>query len=76
MRRKDGCGVKKMKPIDARSFQQICSLPIDCRESGDFWMQLEEDKVSIVQQKKGNKPMQEIDIPREIFDELCKWYVG
>ena len=64
-----------MTPIEAKTHDQMCELKRDNVESGDFWMLLGEDKITICEQKAGAKPTQSLTPPRKNFDKFARWYV-
>lgn len=66
---------KKIAPIEARKFNQICTLPRDNLDAGGFWIQLDEGVVTIAKQKPGEPCENSMDIPRSAFDRLARWYV-
>lgn len=69
---------KRMRPRDARSLNQICSMPRDNMECRGFWMMLNGDgtcSVTITAQRVGESPTQQINIPRRVFDLFVDWYM-
>jgi hypothetical protein len=67
--------VKKLAPMNARTFDQVCSLNRDNTESGDFWMLAGGDEVTISKQREGEACEQSITIDRRDFLKLVSWYM-
>lgn len=66
---------KKLKPIEARTFKQICSLPRDNIDAKGFWMMLDVGKVTIAQQKAGEPAKVMLTMPRAQFERMARWYM-
>lgn len=66
---------KKLKPIEARTFKELCSLPTDNVNAKGFWMMVDEGVVTITKQNLGEAPTSQIDVPRAQFDRMVRWYV-
>lgn len=67
---------KTLTPMDCKNFKDICSMPRDNIDlSQDYWALTDECQVTIAQQKMYNECSQKITIPKNIFDQIVKWYV-
>lgn len=66
---------KRLKPIEARTFKQICSLPRDNLDYKNFWFMVDEGQVTLTAQKIGEAPTSQISIPRAVFDRMARWYL-
>lgn len=66
--------MKDRTPIEARTSRQLCTLPRDNVDSGDFWIQLDLHEITIVEQMVGAAPSQRLSIPRRHFDAFVRWY--
>lgn len=64
----------KLKPIEARTFGQICSLPRDGYDTKNFWI-LIDNGIVICQQQNGKPSTNTMKIPRAEFDRMARWYV-
>jgi hypothetical protein len=65
---------KTLSPIEAKTFNKICSLKEDNTATKDFWMLLNEDSVTITAQRSGEDVTAQINIPRKDFNKFVKWY--
>jgi hypothetical protein len=63
-----------MRPRDA-SGDKTLKLATDNHDVGDHWILTDGYHVSIVQQKLGEKPKQEIRVPRRAFNAMIDWYM-
>jgi len=63
-----------LKPIDARTFDQVCSLTRDGYDTKHFWILIDGDIV-ICEQMQGKESTNSLKIPRSEFDRLARWYV-
>lgn len=63
-----------MKPIDAKTDDEICKLPRDNfpASTGKWTAFLQPHSVSLHQPNGGGW----VEIPREQWDVICKWYMG
>ena len=64
-----------MTPKEAKTFEQICKLPRDNVESGDFSIVLGSQEIYLAEQRPGEDRKQHIEIPRLNFNALVKWYL-
>lgn len=64
----------ELTPREARTFDQICSLRRDGASYGDYWIQLEEMVVTLVEQKIGERPRSITALPRHVFEKFIRWY--
>jgi hypothetical protein len=65
---------RKLRPIEARTFKQICSLPRDGYDTKNFWI-LIDGGIVICEQQNGKESTNSMTIPRAEFDRLARWYV-
>ena len=65
-----------MKPIEARTFNQICSLKRDNMSTKDFWLQLDVGIVTLAKQRNGEPCEASMRISRKQFDRIVQWYVN
>jgi hypothetical protein len=65
---------KVRTPQQAKTFAQICKLPRSGVDTKDFWLSIDVGEVTITKQRIGEKPTQEITIPRRVFDKFVRWY--
>jgi len=62
-----------MKPIDAKTFDQICELEFDNIDTANGCaLLLGDDEVSIYPP---NNSAPYVSIPREDFEEMIEWYM-
>jgi len=61
-------------PMEAKTFNDICSLKRDNLTAGGYWIILNELGITICKQNPGEEPTQEITIPRKSFNRMVKWY--
>ena len=66
----------ELRPVDARTFDQICALPRDGFDGETWWLSLDPDSVTVCQQKSGQASTGRVRIPRRDFDGLIAWYTG
>lgn len=66
---------KKLKPIEARTFDQICSLPRDGYDTKRFWLLVNIGTVTLCEQQNGKPSTNTMELPRAEFDKLVRWYV-
>ena len=66
---------KKLTPMKARTDGQLCKLPRDNADLGDWCLIVGGATIWITEQELGKSPTQEIDIPRAVFDKMVRWYV-
>ena len=67
--------MKKLTPINAKTFDQICDLKTDHIDSKHHWLLLDEGSVTIAEQTNGKPAKAMIDIPRRTFDRFIRWYL-
>ena len=65
---------KTMKPIEARTFNQVCSLPRSSYDTKHFWLVIDGAMV-IGEQEDGQAATNKLVIPRAEFDRLVRWYM-
>lgn len=65
---------KRLKPIEARTFEQVCTLPRDGYDTKHFWILIDGDIV-ICEQEFGKAPTATMKIKRAEFDRMARWYV-
>lgn len=65
---------KKLKPIEARTFKQVCQLSRDGYDTKHFWILIDGDIV-ITEQQNGKPSTNQLKIPRAEFDKMARWYV-
>lgn len=61
-------------PREARTMNQICAIPRDNIDRGDYWMMLGAGEVTLAKQQVGGPPDARLDIPRRVFDAFVDWY--
>jgi len=66
---------RKLTPMKAKTEQEICELPRDNADLGDWCLIVGESLIWITEQEMGKSPEQEIDVPRAVFDKMVRWYV-
>lgn len=66
---------RRLKPIDARTVNQLCSLQRDNLDFKGFWILTDGNEITICQQKTGETPKATISIPKAVFDRMARWYV-
>jgi hypothetical protein len=65
---------KRLRPIEARTFNQVCSLPRDGYDTKHFWILIDGDIV-ITEQMDGEPSTNQMTIPRAEFDRIARWHV-
>ena len=65
---------KKLKPIEARTFKQVCKLPRDNLNTRGHWILIDGDVV-LAAQRNGQPATNSMRIPRSEFDRMARWYV-
>lgn len=63
-----------LKPIEARTFKDICSLPRDNLDSKGFWILVDEGEITITKQNFGESLIAQITVPKAQFDRMVRWY--
>ena len=58
------------------TYNQLCELPRDHSEVGDFCLLTDSYTVSLREQPVGDMPVQRFRIPRKTFNRLLQWYLG
>lgn len=66
---------KRKRPIDARTFKDVCALTRDNIDSKHFWLMIDGGDVVIAEQTNGEALKNKLSIPRAEFDRLARWYV-
>ena len=66
---------KRLSLREARTFNQICSMPRDNYSCGDFSVSTDGAEVWLYEQKLGEKQKQEFSIPKGKFDRLVDSYI-
>lgn len=64
----------KLSPRHATTFNEICSLETDHIDTRNAWLSITEKRVSIVRQKRGEKPTAQIELTRQEFEKFIDWY--
>lgn len=65
-----------MRPYDAKSTDDVCDrLRRDHKDVGDFWILTDGYRVTISEQKWGEKPKQSVTVSRDQFNRLIDWYL-
>lgn len=64
-----------MKPIDAKTFSQICKLSLDNLSTRGHWLLIDEGRVVLAKQKAGEPCEAKIEVPKAEFDRMVRWYV-
>lgn len=65
---------QRKTPIECKTLKDICSLPRDSVDCGDFWILTDGYEISIHEQKIGHESVQKISVPKAIFDKFVRWY--
>ena len=68
--------MEKITPQTANTYKKICGLKKDNLDYKGWWILVQDNEVSIVQQKKGEKPKQEISISKKILDRFIRFYIS
>jgi hypothetical protein len=63
-----------LKPIDAKSEDQIIRLQRDNISRRGFWILADGQTVSICKQKNGEPGGPVLSMPKNVFDEFVAWY--
>lgn len=66
--------VKMIAPMEA-NFDQICRMPRDHKYVGDFSIMTDGYTFWLSQQKTGEAPAQNFEIPKKKFNRLLAWYL-
>lgn len=56
------------------NFDELCRMTTDHEYAGDFSILTDGFVVCIHEQAAGSKSVQELNIPRNIFNRLVRWY--
>ena len=65
------------KPIPALcTFEELCEMPRDHRDIGDFCLMTDAETVWLSEQAMGEARKQHLEIPRDVFNTLLQWYLG
>lgn len=64
----------KKAPKDANSLEMVVRLPHDNFDVGNHWILTNGETVSIRAQKVGESPTESIDIPRNVFNKMVRWW--
>lgn len=64
---------KKRSPAQC-TFNQLCKMPRDNFDVGDFNIITDGHTVWLGEQKTGKQPTQRFQIPRAVFNRLIRWY--
>ena len=65
----------KLKPIEARTFKQVCALSRDNLDTKGHWILIDGNDVCLTAQVLGKAPTNSMRIARREFDRLARWYV-
>lgn len=63
-----------MKPCDAKTDKQICDLRASIVEHGDYSLMLVEGEVVLSDHPAGREIVEQITLPRAVFEKFVKWY--
>lgn len=69
---------KMMRPRDASTLDDVCSLPRDNITSGDYWALLMGDggdSITLTKQRVGKNATESISITRRDFNRIVDWYM-
>ena len=61
-------------PQQATTTTKLCAIPRDNVSYRDFWMIVDEVRVTIAQQENGARAKSMTTIPRATFDRFVTWY--
>lgn len=65
--------MKYKRPIDCKTVDDVCRLPRDNVDIGDFWMLTDGFQVTMAHQVVG-APATSVSMPRDTFNKLIAWY--
>lgn len=64
-----------MTPREAKTFDDICSLPRDNVSTDEHWIIINgENDVCISTQRNGEPRTESVHLPRETFEAFIDWY--
>jgi hypothetical protein len=66
---------KRVTPMNATS-NELCDLPRDHKDSGNWSLMTNSYVVWLSEQKTGEERKQHFEIPRAVFNRLLRWYMG
>lgn len=66
--------MKKLKPREAKTFKQICSLKTDSKSIKKGWICIDERNVYLVNQLLGEQATGKVTFSRKEFAALIDWY--
>jgi hypothetical protein len=61
-------------PAECRGINQVCALRRDNLTIGDWWMLTDGYQVTLTEQKIGNAPKQQINLPTALLNKFIKWW--
>jgi len=64
-----------LKPMKAKTLKQICDLQTDHTEVGDYYLAIDTGVVYLSEQGWGESPTERMEIARDAFDKMIRWYV-
>ena len=66
---------KMLAPKDAVTLDELCSLRTDHKDLANYWILADGDKVTLCQQRTGERPKASVSVPRADFNRLIAWYL-
>ena len=64
-----------MKPIEAKTDKQICSLKRGNYDTKQHWLLIDGAYITVCRQSSGKPAEASMKIPRSEFDRMARWYV-
>jgi hypothetical protein len=64
-----------LTPQTARSDEEMAQLKRDSLDIRDHWIVVDASKVTLAKQRVHEAPTEQIEIPKDIFDQFVKFYV-
>lgn len=65
----------KLSPKEARTYEQLCSLRATLWNCKWGWILTADGEITIQHQPRGEPRIQEITIPKRVFDKMVEWYL-
>ena len=65
---------ENLAPINAKTFNQICSLNTDNEDCVGGWITIDQDSVYLENQEDGKKSTGSVSFKRRDFNKLVRWY--
>ena len=63
-----------LKPRDAKTLKQVCSLRRDNASRGGFWVLVDETSVTVCKQKSGEPGGPMVTMPRYVWEHFAHFY--